>query len=101
MATTRELLYAVIGAGDLAVEKAMNLPTIVDRDATRQMYSDLVKRGRSLSNRIKSSAATKEATSQTRAARRQVKAAATSVTKAVRANARATRSAAEKAAAAS
>ena len=100
MATPTELFYAVVGAGDLAVEKATNLRAI-DRKRSEKLYNDFVKRGRSLSKRIGNSAPTKQAIAQTKTARSQVKAAATSVTKAVRANAKATRSAATKAAKAS
>ncbi|CAN5616746.1 hypothetical protein BH20ACT23_BH20ACT23_00190 [soil metagenome] len=90
MANTQELLYAVVGAGDFAVEKAKSL---TDRKQTTKVYKDLVKRGRTLSTKIKTSAPTQQAIAQTRSARSQAKAAATSATKAVRANAKAARSA--------
>jgi hypothetical protein len=95
---TQELLYAVVGAGDFAVEKAKDL---ADRDTTAKVYKDFVKRGRVLSTKIKSSAPTKQAIAQTKTARAQAKAAATSATKAVRANSKAARSAATKSANAS
>jgi len=94
MAKAQELMYAVVGAGDFAVEKAKGLS---DRDQATKIYNDLVKRGRTLSTKIKSSAPTKRAIEQTRTARSQAKAAATSATKAVRANANAARSATTKA----
>jgi hypothetical protein len=94
MAKTQELLYAVVGAGDFAVEKAKIL---TDRKQSTKAYKDLVKRGRTLSTKIKSSAPTQQAIAQTRSARSQAKAAATSATKAVRANANAARSATTKA----
>ncbi|MGH2748116.1 MAG: hypothetical protein ACRDKB_09355 [Actinomycetota bacterium] len=97
MAKTQELLYAVVGAGDFALEKAKNLSRVTDRKTTAKVYKDFVKRGRSLSTRIKSSGATKKAIAQTKIARTQVKAAATSVTKAVRADTKATKTAATKA----
>jgi hypothetical protein len=93
MDKAQELLYAVVGAGDLAVEKAKGLS---DRDQTTKIYKDLVKRGRTLSTKIKSSGPTKRAIEQTRTARSQAKAAATSATKAVRANSKAARSATAK-----
>lgn len=96
MAKTQELLYAVVGAGDFALEKAKNLSKVTDRKATTKLYNDFVKRGRTLSTRIKTSGATKKAVAQTKTARSQVKAATTSVTKAVKANAGATRAAATK-----
>jgi hypothetical protein len=95
MPKTEELLYAVVGAGDFAVEKAKGL---ADRDTTAKVYKDFVKRGRSLSTKIRSSAPTKQAIAQTKTARSQAKAAATSATKAVRANSKAARSAATKSA---
>ena len=95
---TQELLYAVVGAGDFAVEKVKDL---ADRDTTAKVYKDFVKRGRVLSTKIKSSAPTKQAIAQTKTARAQAKAAATSATKAVRANSKAARSAATKSANAS
>ncbi len=101
MAKTEEILYAVVGVGDFAVEKAANIRKIADRNTTEKVYKDFIKRGRQLSKRISNSAPTKQAVAQTKTARTQIKAATTSLTKAVRANATATRSAAGKAAKAS
>lgn len=92
---TQELVYAVIGAGDYALEKVGNVRKVTDRKVTTKFYNDFVKRGRTLSTRIKNSGPTKRAVAQTKTARTQVKAAATSVTKAVRADANATKSAAK------
>ena len=86
MAKTQEFLYALVGAGDLAIDKARNLRNIDMKSATT-VYGDLVSRGQSLSKKIRSSAPSKQAVAQTKTARTQVKAAATSVSKAVRANA--------------
>lgn len=97
MAKTQELFYAAVGAGDFALEKAKNLSKVTDRKATAKVYKDFVKRGRTLSTRVRSSGATKKAIAQTKTARSQVKAAATSVTKAVGANTQATKAAATKA----
>ena len=101
MVRTQEVLYAAVGVGDLALQKAMNARKVADPRYTRELYSDLVDRGRSLSTRIRKSSPTRQAAAQTKVARSQVKAATTSVTKAVRANAQATRSAAKKTAKAS
>jgi len=90
MGKAQEVLYAVVGAGDFAVEKAKDL---TERESTTHAYRELVSRGRALTAKVKSSAATKQAMAQTRAARSQAKAAATSASKAVRANAKAARSA--------
>jgi hypothetical protein len=101
MAKAQELLYAVVGVGDLAFEKARNASKFADRETTQKFYKDLVNRGRTLSTGIRKSGPTKQAAAQTKAARTQVKAAATSVRKAMRANAKATKSAANKTSAAS
>ena len=86
MAKTQEVLYAVVGAGDFAIDKARNLRNI-DAKAAGTIYADFVKRGQSLSKKIRTSAPSKQAVAQTKTARTQVKAAATSVSKALRANA--------------
>jgi len=70
MPKTPELLYAVVGAGDFAVSKAKDL---TDRKMTARTYKDMVKRGRTLSTKIKRSAPTKQATAQTKAARSQAR----------------------------
>ena len=95
MAKTQEFLYAVVGAGDFAIDKARNLRSI-DRKSATNVYTDFVKRGQSLSKKIRNSAPSKQAVAQTKTARTQVKAATTSVSKAVKANTKAVRSAAEK-----
>jgi hypothetical protein len=84
MANTQELFYAVVGSVDATVDtiKGIGIP---DRKSTQKVYKDFVKRGKSLTTRIKNSAPTKQAITQTKTARTQVKAAATSVTKAVQA----------------
>jgi len=87
MAKTQELLYAVVGAGDFALEKAKGVTKVTDRKTTSKLYKDFVKRGRGLSTRVKNSAPTKQAIAQTKTARTQIKAASTSLTKAVRTNA--------------
>ena len=97
MSKTREMVYAVVGAGDFTIEKVKSAREIVDPKRTQKVYADFVQRGRNLSGRIGKSAPTKKAAEQTRVARSQAKAAATSVGKAVRANAKAARSAASKA----
>lgn len=95
---TDELLYAVVGAGDFAIEKVRNVSRFTDKKTTERYYKDFVKRGRALSTSIKNSGPTKRAVAQTKTARSQVQAATSSVTKAARANAKATKSAAQKAA---
>jgi hypothetical protein len=96
MAKGQEILYAIVGIGDLAVEKASVLPKLADPDSTRQAYDDFIKRGRAFSKKIRNSAATKRAMDQTKTARTQIKAATTSVSKAVQANLEATRSIAQR-----
>lgn len=96
MAKGQELLYAAVGIGDLAVEKATSITKIADRDATMRAYDDFVTRGRTFSKKIRNSAATKRAVDQTKTARSQIKAASTSVSKAVQANVEATRTIAQR-----
>ena len=96
MPKPQELIYAVVGAGDFTVQKVRGLRALPDLKQTQEVYSDFVKRGRSISKRIQSSAPTKNAVAQTKTARSQVKAAATSVRKAVKADLKATTSAAAK-----
>lgn len=86
MAKTQDIVYAVVGAGDLALEKVRNLREL-DPKAPRKAYDDFVERGQTLTKKIRTSAATKQAAQQTKTARAQVKAATTSVSKAIRANA--------------
>lgn len=97
MPKSKEILYAVIGAGDFTVEKVRGVRKLVDPE----LYGDFVARGRDLSGRIGKAAPTKRAVDRTRTARSQAKAAATSVRKAVAANATAAKSAAQKVAKAS
>lgn len=92
MPKAKEVLYAVVGAGDFTIEKVKDARRIVDP----ALYSDFVARGRDISGRIGKSAPTRRAIDRTRTARSQAKAAATSVRKAVGANATAARSAAGK-----
>lgn len=101
MTTAREFLYAAVGLGDLAMEKASGIAKLGDRAATQKAYEDAVKRGRAFSKKIRNSAATKQAMAQTKTARSQIKAASTSVSKAVQANVQATRSIAQRLAKAS
>ena len=90
MDKAQEVLYAAVGAGDFALEKARKL---ADRKTTQKFYKDFVKRGRAISTKVRGSTTTKQAVAQTKAARSQVKAAATSVSKAIRINAKATKEA--------
>ena len=101
MARGQELLYAIVGLGDLAIEKASSLPKLADRTSTQKAYDDFIKRGRTFSKKISNAAATKRALEQTKTARTQIKAATTSVSKAVQANVEATRSIAQRLAKAS
>lgn len=93
MAKAQEVLFAVVGIGDLAAEKVRKARAI-DRETTQKLYRDFVTRGRTVTTRVKNAGATKQAVAQTKVARSQVKAAATSVTKAMSADAKAAKSAA-------
>ncbi len=94
------LVYALVGAGDYAIDKVRNVRSF-DRKKSEKLYNDFVSRGRKLSTSIRNARPTKQAVEQTKVARSQVKAAATSVRKAVGTNVKATRSAAGKTAKAS
>ncbi|MBW3593956.1 MAG: hypothetical protein KY391_00135 [Actinobacteria bacterium] len=96
MAKGQELIYAAVGIGDLAVEKAARLTKLADPVAAQKAYDDVIKRGRTFSKKVSNSAATKRALAQTKTARSQIKAATTSVSKAVEANVQATRSIAQR-----
>ena len=96
MAKTQEFVYAIVGAGDFAIEKARGVTKIADRQASEKVYNDFIKRGRTLSRKVTTAAPTKRALEQTKTARAQVKAATTSVAKAVRLDAKAARNAATK-----
>ena len=80
----QDVLYAFVGLGDLAAEKVKSI-SVPDVKSTTKLYNDSVKRGRGLWTKIRNSAPTKQAVTQTKTARTQVKAAATSVTKAIQA----------------
>lgn len=97
----QDLLFAIVGAGDFAIQKARDVTIIRDRKSLEKHYKDFIKRGRTLSKSIRNSGPTKRAIAQTKTARSQVKAATTSITKALRADAKATGSAASKVAKAS
>ena len=86
MAKTQDVLYAVVGAGDFALERIRKVRSI-DMKAPTEVYSEFVTRGSKLAKKIRTSAPSKQAVAQTKTARTQVKAAATSVSKAVKANA--------------
>ena len=109
----RKPFYAVVGAGDLAVEKTRELPgdvlakatTLVPRSAAvvavlpgrlGAAYGELVERGQKLFGSIRRQQATQVAVAQVKTARSQAKGAATSATKAARATIKAVDDAAEK-----
>ena len=109
----RKPFYAVVGAGDLAVEKTKDLPgdvvakatTVVPRTTAMvvelpgklgAVYGDLVERGQKLFGSIRRQPATQVAVAQVKTARSQAKGAATSATKAARATIKAVDDAAEK-----
>jgi hypothetical protein len=92
----QDLLFAIVGAGDFAIEKARGVKIIRDRKSAEKYYKDFIKRGQTLSKSIRNSAPSKRAIAQTKTARSQVKAATTSLTKALRVDAKATGSAARK-----
>jgi hypothetical protein len=94
-------VYAPLGAGQLLIEKARELPGKAKnvsawRKNVSKAYQDLAERGEKLFSSIRGSAYTRRAIDQTRTAQSQVKAANTGVRKAVRTTGAATRAAAKK-----
>ncbi len=122
MNTTKELFYAAVGVGDLAVSKARKAPIALDFSQLRKElpkswtevrsgaekaatvtvsritggYQNLVVRGEKTVKSIRNSAPTKRAVQQTKTAKSQSKAATTSVKKAAEATVEATKEASQK-----
>lgn len=98
----RPLLYAPIGAGQLVMQKAREVPEVVaqmaadPRGRVIRMYHDLAERGERIVSGIQRSGPTRRAVDEAGSARSRVKAAATSVGKAVEATAEASRNAARR-----
>jgi hypothetical protein len=89
MQQVKKAYYAVLGTGDLAVEKSLGL---VDRakvvrkiggDDVSEAYTDLAKRGERVIKKVTRSKPAKRAAEGTRQASRQLKGAVTSVRKAL------------------
>jgi len=94
-------VYAPLGAGQLLIEKAKELPgkarnVSAWRQDVSTAYRGLAERGEKLVSSIGRSAYTRRAIDQTKTAQSQVKAARTSVRKAARTTQAATRAAARK-----
>lgn len=110
----RKPFYALVGAGDAALQTGKSLVTQARRVKPQEVgqrlsasadtsfkwftkrYTKWAKRGERLTNQIGSSAPAKRAAAQTKQARSQVKAASTSIRKAVGAQGDAVKSAAKK-----
>lgn len=109
----RKPLYAVVGAGEIAIENIKELPTQVMSQAVTIVpkttalvteltgkaftaYGDLVERGRGIVTSIRRSPVTQQAEAQVKTAKAQTKAATTSVAKAAKATAKAVNGAADK-----
>lgn len=82
MARAQELMYAVVGVGDFAVDKAKNVRKYTDPKTSEKYYKDFVKRGRKISTKVKNSKTGKQVSAQTETARAKVEDAAKSVGKA-------------------
>lgn len=82
MSKAQEIIYAVVGAGDFAVDKVKNVTSIADRKANEKRYRDFVKRGRTLSTKVKNSTPGKQIAAQTEPVKTQVEDAFKTVTKA-------------------
>lgn len=82
MAKAQELVYAVVGAGEFAVDKAKGITKIADRKKNEKLYKDFVKRGRTVSTKVRNSKPGKQITAQTEVVKDKAADAAKSVTKA-------------------
>jgi len=117
MTATKQIFYAAVGAGDLAVERARSLQGVLDLPKltalspaevrgslervgvgavtlTTQLYDGLVERGERTVDSIRKSAPTRRAVAQSKTARSQTKAAVTSVRKAAKSSVSASKNAA-------
>jgi hypothetical protein len=83
MAKTKELFYAVIGAGDLAIDKVKGVKKFADRKNNEKLFRDVVKRGRTISTKVRTSTPGKQFKAQTQNVRKQATDAAKNVTKAL------------------
>jgi hypothetical protein len=82
MAKAQEFVYAVIGAGDVAVDKVKGVRKFADRKRNEKLYNDFIKRGRTISTKVKNSKPGKQVRAQTEELREQAGDAFKSVTKA-------------------
>jgi hypothetical protein len=76
------LVYAVVGIGDLAVEKVRSVRRFADRQETKKVYTEAIKRGRTLSRKAQNTSAGKKVVVQTEIARQQLQDTTKTVTKA-------------------
>ena len=82
MAKAQELIYAVVGAGDFAVDKVKNVRKVADPKVNKKLYRDFIKRGRTVSTKVKNAPTTKKVAAQTEPVRTKAEDAFKSVTKA-------------------
>src|SRR5687767_2226123 len=81
MSKATEIIYAVVGAGDFAVDKVKGVRKVVDRRANQKLYKDFIKRGRTVSTTVKNSTPGKQFVRQAEPARAKVEDALKNVTK--------------------
>jgi hypothetical protein len=85
MDKAQDLFYAVVGAGDFAVEKVRGGATkLTDRKVTQKYFKDFIKRGKTVTTKVRNTGPAKKASERSKGARTQAKAAASNVTGAVR-----------------
>ena len=97
MAKAQEIFYVTVGAKRVCAREGEGCLQAGRQEGDEEDDKDFVKRGKTLSTKVKNSGSTKKAIAQMKTARAQVKAVATSVTKAVPSlDEKATRSAATK-----
>lgn len=86
MAKAKQLMYVVVGAGDFAVDKVKNVRKLTDPKYNERYYNDFLKRGRSISTKVRNSGPGKQITAQTDTVKEKATDAAKQVTKALGVN---------------
>ncbi len=79
---SQEIVYAVVGAGEAAVDKVKGLSRFADRKKNEKLYNDFVKRGRTVSTKVRNTKPAKQLRVQTDTVKEKATDAAKTVTKA-------------------
>jgi hypothetical protein len=79
---SQEIVYAVVGAGEAAVDKVKGLSRFADKKKNEKLYNDFVKRGRTVSTKVRNTKPAKQFRVQTDTVKEKATDAAKTVTKA-------------------